>query len=136
MPVIGRTKLPECFSEIAMNAMVQQEDWSLPRNLPKETVQIEKKRKDCAFRRQFDEKPSHIPGCPDTETATAEGFVIGLPESVCTYFFWHPEVIALVSSKQEQADCGGLGLKHFLLWRFAVSANGSCNGLCIGCAML
>ena len=66
MPVIGRTKLPECFSEIAMNAVVQQEDWSLPHNLPKETVQIEKKRKDCAFLRQFDEKPSHIPGCSGT----------------------------------------------------------------------
>ena len=25
-----------------------------------------KKRKDCAFLRQFDEKPSHIPGCPGT----------------------------------------------------------------------
>ena len=28
-------------------------------------MQIEKKRKDYAFRRQFNEKPSIIPGCPE-----------------------------------------------------------------------
>ena len=111
MPVIGRTKLPECFSEIAMNAVVQQEDWSLPHNLPKETVQIEKKEKTAPFcvnlmRSQVIYRAAQ--GQEDTETATAEGFVTGLPESVCTCFFWHPEVIALVSSKSRQtvADWG------------------------------
>ena len=29
---------------------------------------IEKKRKDYAFRHQFNEKPSIIPGCPGTST--------------------------------------------------------------------
>ncbi len=32
-------------------------------------VQAEKKRKDYAFRRQFNEKPSIIPGCPDAVQA-------------------------------------------------------------------
>ena len=31
-----------------------------------ETKSKEKKRKDYAFRRQFNEKPSIIPGCPET----------------------------------------------------------------------
>jgi len=33
-----------------------------------EKKRIEKKRKDYAFRRQFNEKPSIIPGCPGDGT--------------------------------------------------------------------
>ena len=35
--------------------------------------QKEKKRKDYAFRRQFNEKPSIIPGCPGPMHATISG---------------------------------------------------------------
>ncbi len=34
------------------------------------TVRKEKNRKDCAFRRQFKEKPSIIPGCPGSRHGT------------------------------------------------------------------
>jgi len=47
----------------------------LPLNVSREILQVhtssslkEKKRKDYTFRRQFNEKPSIIPGCPDSSS--------------------------------------------------------------------
>jgi len=37
---------------------------------PQQLVRKETKRKDCAFWRQFNEKPSTIPGCPGQQLVT------------------------------------------------------------------
>ncbi len=62
---IQKMSLADMYHAASEYDAIQMRLWKRKEKKRKEKKRKEKKRKDYASRRQFNEKPSIIPGCPD-----------------------------------------------------------------------